>query len=199
MSTHSQTRVQWVERKIWRIPRIRPPHQEKRLAENRKKRETHQPAGQKVGDGQHLSAMQPPERPDRVLTLGTIDEQLCKLPTFVNGTQHCLDILQCYTFFTFPNFSLPHTISFDDRSCWGPCAARRSGALEVQGLMHAVLGIEVGRGSWWRVPGPISKFLFLHKSDTFIPLWLCPFSMFMLVVEYCSNNACMFCKLDLHQ
>ena len=30
------------------------------------------------------------------------DEKLCKLPTF--GTQYCLEILQCYTVFTFPNF-----------------------------------------------------------------------------------------------
>ena len=67
-----------------------------------------------------LLCRQPPEGPDWVL-LHVNDEKLCKLPTFVNGTQNCLEILQCYTVFTFPNFSpafstqycltiLPHTL-----------------------------------------------------------------------------------------
>ena len=65
-----------------------------------------------------LLCRQPPEGHDWVL-LHVNDEKLCKLPTF--GTQYCLEILQCYTVFTFPNFPptfptqycltiLPHTL-----------------------------------------------------------------------------------------
>lgn len=84
----------------------------------------------------------------------------------------------------------------------GLYTARRGGVSGTQEFVHAVLDwcMELGRSPWWvHLPQSLNFCFCMYRTLLSLCGWCILFIMFMIAIEYCPNNACLFYKLNLHQ